>query len=139
MTSFKSVIKEVLPNAILFGVLGFLTIEVMFLFPTKKEFYILIPQFLFMIGSMIGFGFWKNNSVLNYLKSFLTGVIVFITMNSAVFINAINSNRKYDLLHPEINYLLLYSLRFLIIVGFAIIVSSVLALCFIRRSKLHKL
>lgn len=135
MKKFTTALKEILPNAILFGILGFLTITIMLLFPTKKGFYILIPQFLFMAGSMIGYGFWKKNSVLNYLKSFLTGIIVFVIMNTAVFINAINSNEKYDLLYPETNHFLLYLLRFFIIIGAAIVVSSILALFFIRRNK----
>ena len=126
----KIYLKEILPTAMLFGVVGGGTLIGIGELTTNGLWSILIYPIV-MVASMLTFNKRKDIEI-RYFKNFLFGCLVFIIMSIVLFIKI----RLYSSFSIEHIGGLIKS--FLIIVVFAVASSSFLAFFFIRRSEFDK-
>ena len=116
-------LKQVLPIVIILGLFGGGLLIVGTLLFTKARWLILIYS-LVMVSAMLALKFNKNIEI-NYLKSFITGVLTFVLMSYIYYLYSliwINPDNEIDLWG--------HAWRFLAIIGMAISSGAVLGLFF---------
>ena len=123
MTLKQINLKQLVPIVIIFGLFGGGLLILGTILFTKARWIILIYS-LVMVATMLALKFNKHIEI-NYLKSFITGVLTFILMSVVMYFFIliwVNPNNEIDLWG--------HVWRFLAIIGIAIASSAVLGMFF---------